>query len=244
MRNKLDHLRLIVFSISFAVIFPLSSFGGDHAIKLIVRGDDIGFCHAANVACIKSCRDGIVRSLEVMVPCPWFAEAVEMLNNNPAIDVGIHLTVTCEWDHLKWGPVASKSEVSGLLDKDGYFYQRTTQEPGYPPNVGFLEANPKPEELEKELRAQIETGLAKIKNVTHLSIHMGAPTCTPELKAVVEKLSRAYKLPLTIPDSKSAGRFVVSTDAYETEKALVEVLENLKEPGVYILIEHPGMDIP
>ena len=249
MKNKVDFLSLVFFFISITIIIPLKSFGDgdDNEIRLIVRGDDIGFCHAANVACIKSCTEGIVRSLEVMVPCPWFTEAVEMLNNNPGIDVGIHLTVTCEWDNMKWGPVASKNEVPSLLNEDGFFYQRTTQEPGYPPNVGFLEANPKPEEVEKELRAQIETALAKIKNVTHLSTHMGTATATPELKALVEKLSREYNLPLSIPDSKRAGRWITGatgTDAYEIEKALVEILENLKEPGVYILVEHPGMDIP
>ena len=77
----------------------------DDEIRLIVRGDDIGSSHAANVACIESYRDGIMRSVEVMVPCPWFAEAVEMLNENPGLDVGIHLTLTSEWEKCKWRPL-------------------------------------------------------------------------------------------------------------------------------------------
>ncbi len=215
-------------------------------IRLIVRGDDIGFCHAANVGCIQSYRDGIMQSVEIMVPAPWFTEAVEMLKNNPGLDVGIHLTVTCEWDNLKWGPVVSKNEVSSLVDKDGFFYPRTSQEADFPPNTGFKEANPNPAELEKELRAQIEKGLSKISNVTHLSAHMGAPTCTPELRAVVEKLSHEYKLPIIVPGSKNVRSFVksTSTSASEIEKNLVELLENLEPGNLYILVEHPGMDTP
>ena len=38
--------------------------GGE--IRLIVRADDIGSSHAANLACIKSYREGIARSVEVM----------------------------------------------------------------------------------------------------------------------------------------------------------------------------------
>ncbi len=215
-------------------------------IRLIVRGDDMGFCHAANIACIQSYRDGIMRSVEVMVPGPWFNEAVDMLKNNPGLDVGIHLTVTSEWDNLKWGPVASKSDVPSLVDKDGYFYQRDSQEADYPPGTGFKEANPKPAELEIELRAQIERALSKIPNVTHLSAHMGAPTSTPELRAVVEKLSREYKLSFGVPGSKGAGGFVKSTSLteIEIEKNLVEVLEKLEPGNLYLLIEHPGIDCP
>lgn len=97
------HNLLSVVIVVFAGIFVFADSRADEKgknsdgeIRLIVRGDDIGFCHSANVGCIKSYRDGIVRSVEVMVPCPWFNEAVEMLNNNPGLDVGIHLTVTCE----------------------------------------------------------------------------------------------------------------------------------------------------
>jgi len=60
-------------------------------IRLLVRGDDIGSFASANQACIDACKKGIVRSLEVMVPCAWFPEAVTLLNENPSIDVGVHL---------------------------------------------------------------------------------------------------------------------------------------------------------
>jgi hypothetical protein len=58
----------------------------DKDIYLIIRGDDIGSCHAANLACIRSYKEGIMRTVELMVPCPWFPEAVKLLNENPALD--------------------------------------------------------------------------------------------------------------------------------------------------------------
>ena len=58
----------------------------------------MGSCHAANEACIESYRNGIMRSAEVIVPGPWFLEAAKMLNENPGLDAGVHLTLTAEWD--------------------------------------------------------------------------------------------------------------------------------------------------
>src|SRR3989339_2109104 len=55
-------------------------------IKLLIRADDIGSFHAANVACIESYKNGIARSVELMVPCAWYPEAVKMLNENPGFD--------------------------------------------------------------------------------------------------------------------------------------------------------------
>ena len=210
-------------------------------VRLVVRADDMGSSHAANVACIQAHREGIARTVEVMVPCPWFNEAVEMLKENPGLDVGVHLTLTSEWDFCKWGPVTASPS---LADRQGHFYPTTSQRPNFPPGTGFIEAKPNMAEVEKEMRAQIEIALEKIANVSHLSCHMGTPTATPELKAIVEKLSREYRLPLDLPGAKPAGGFRGSgTTPEQKEAALVAILENLK-PGVWLFVEHPGLDTP
>ena len=49
------------------------------AIRLIVRGDDMGFSHAGNLGIIKAYKEGIEKSIEVIVPSPWFPEAVRLL---------------------------------------------------------------------------------------------------------------------------------------------------------------------
>ncbi len=86
---------------------------------LLIRADDISMAHAANDACIAVYEKGICRSVELMVPCPWFAEAALLLRERPEYDVGVHLTLTSEWQHLKWGPLTC---APSLVAKDGYFY--------------------------------------------------------------------------------------------------------------------------
>ncbi len=210
-------------------------------IRLIVRADDIGSSHTVNVACIRSYRDGIARSVEVMVPTPWFNEAVEMLAQNPGYDVGVHLTLTSEWDKVKWGPI---TPAPSLVNRQGNFYPTTNRPNAEPDDWGFLQADPKPEEVERELRAQIELALEKIENVTHLSCHMGTATCTPELRALVEQLAAEYKLPFDVPDAQRTGRWGgKDTTAEQKEANLVQLLENL-QPGLWLIVEHPGLDTP
>ncbi|NJO03720.1 MAG: ChbG/HpnK family deacetylase [Bacteroidia bacterium] len=88
-------------------------------IYLLVRADDMGFAHAVNEACIATYTEGIARSVEVIVPGPWFEEAAQMLAGHPGYDVGIHLVLTSEWQNLKWRPLTS---ATSLKDADGYFH--------------------------------------------------------------------------------------------------------------------------
>lgn len=201
-------------------------------IRLLVRGDDIGSSHAANLACIRVCREGIVKSLEVMVPCAWFEEAAVMLNEAPKIDVGVHLTLTAEWAGLKWRPL---THAPSLVDDDGYFHSRTG---------GFADGNPKREEVERELRAQIELAEKKIKNVTHLTAHMGTATCRPDLRELVAELAGEYGLAVDTSKLQRFRSMGSSKDSFEKRLAtFVESLENLG-PGTWLIVEHPGLDTP
>ena len=253
--KRFKFLPVTFFLLSAIVAFSPASISGKAAIekksgkgeiRLIIRGDDIGSCHAANVACIQSYRQGIMSTVEVMVPCPWFEEAVKMPNENPGLDVGIHLTLTSEWDNFKWRPL---TYAPSLVDKDGYFYPKTREWNRRPAGTGFYDANPKLEEVEKELRAQIELAMKKIKNVTHLSAHMGTATCRPDLKKLVKQLAKEYGLysgwtELTEQGVKSAGNWGSTKDTpKKREAALIKTLEKLT-PGTWILVEHPGLDTP
>ena len=120
----------------------------------------------------------------------------------------------------------------------------TTQRPDFPPNTGFLQANPKLDEVERELQAQIELALADLPRISHLSSHMNTPTATPRLAAIVERLSRQYRLPLEAPGARPAGT-LGGPDATPEQKdaAMVRVVENLT-PGTWLLVDHPGLDTP
>ena len=211
------------------------------AIKLIVRGDDMGFSHAANEACIRAYRNGIVRSVEVMVPGPWFPEAVKMLRANPGLDVGVHLTLTSEWENMKWGPI---SHAPSLTDAEGKFFATTGPDKNMPPKSSFLESGWTIGDVEKELRAQIELAKKLIPNVTHLSDHMGAATSDPRLRKLTQRLAQEYALPLDLDDAQYFRGFDASDKTFEAkERTMVRALDEL-QPGVWLLIEHPGLDTP
>ncbi len=218
------------------------SLSREGAIRLVVRADDMGVAQSINEACIKSYKQGIVKSVEVIVPGPWFLDAVKLLKENPDLDVGVHLALTSEWERVKWGPL---TDGPSLVDADGYFRPMTKQQPDFPPNTGFVDATPNLAEVERELRAQIETARRHLgKRVSHVSSHMGAARATPELVALTSRLAAEYGLSVDDAGLKSAGSFGTSTStSAEREQALVDLIEKLR-PGQWLLVEHPALDTP
>jgi predicted glycoside hydrolase/deacetylase ChbG (UPF0249 family) len=207
-------------------------------IYLLVRADDIGSFHAANVACIESYQNGIARSVELMAPCAWFPEAVKMLAENPGFDVGIHLVLTSEWSAVKWRPL---THCPSLVDKDGYFFPMVWKNDNFPPNSSISEANWKIEEVEQELRAQIEVSMKYVPQISHLSNHMGFTSLDPRLKELVEKLANEYKLDTETNDLKRFSGW--GRDA-KPEERIDKFCENLEKltPGKYLFVEHPARD--
>jgi hypothetical protein len=121
----------------------------------------------------------------------------------------------------------------------------TKQRPDFPPNTGFVDANPNLAEVERELRAQIETARRHLgKRVSHVSSHMGAARATSELAALTGRLAAEYGLSVDDAGLKSAGPFGTSiSTSDQREQALVDLIEKL-EPGQWLLVEHPALDTP
>lgn len=210
--------------------------------RLIVRGDDMGFSHSGNVAAVKTYKDGIVRSVEVLVPSPWFPEAVQLLKDNPGVDVGIHLTLTSEWDNVKWRPV---SDCSSLKDDDGYFYPMIWPNKNYPGRA-LLQHKWKLEDIEKEFRAQIELGIRKIPRISHVSAHMGCTHMNEEVAALTKKLAKAYNIDIDLSASgvKSVGYKGASKTAAEKKQAFMSMLHTLEAGNTYLFVDHPAFDTP
>jgi predicted glycoside hydrolase/deacetylase ChbG (UPF0249 family) len=222
------------------LIFSVSSNAQDkNDIYLIVRADDMASFHDANVACIKACKEGIARSIEVMVPCAWFPEAVKLLNENPSLDVGVHLVLTSEWEGIRWRPLTNSPS---LVDKDGYFYPQIWGGTDTSAGNYLLKANWKIEEIEKELRAQIELAMKYIPSVSHLTAHMGCSNMNPKVFQVVEKLAREYKLRNeNIPGIKPLKGWDNGKTLNEKIGQFISNINKLT-PGIYVFIEHPGLD--
>jgi hypothetical protein len=152
---------------------------------LILHADDIGVAHSVNVASFDALDQGAVSSGSIMMPTPWVTEVATYFKEHPNADLGLHLTLTSEWETYRWGSVAASDQVASLLNPDG------TMPSDVPPVV----ARAKPQEVERELRAQVERALAIGIHPTHLDSHMGTLFASPDLIGVYVKVAHDYHLP-------------------------------------------------
>lgn len=210
--------------------------------RLIVRGDDMGFSHSGNLALIKAYREGIESAIEVIVPSPWFPEAVKMLRDNPKVDVGIHLVLTSEWDNVKWRPLTNAKSIT---DSNGYFFPMIWPNKNYPGRA-VLQNKWNIDDIEKEWRAQIEMAKKNIPRLSHISGHMGCTDMNDETRALAKKLAKEYNIDID-PSAygvKNAPFDGPAKTAAEKKAAFIKMLEKLEEGNTYIFVEHPGLNVP
>lgn len=236
-------LSAIVLAVSL-VITTSPAFGQAEAAspRLIVRGDDMGFSHAGNEALIKCSLEGIQTSIEVIVPSPWFPEAVKLLEKHPQIDVGIHLALTSEWDNVKWRPVSS---AVSLKDTDGYFFPMIYPNKNYP-GQALLQQSWKVGDIEQEFRAQIEIAKRKIPRLSHISGHMGCDRITPEVATLTRKLAKEYQIDISLEEQgvKNVSFLGPRGTSEEKVESFLKMLDSLKPSETYLFVEHPGLDTP
>jgi len=155
---------------------------------LMVHADDVGVTHSVNAATIKALDTGLVNSASLMVPCPWFPEIADYAKSHPAVDFGLHLTLTSERVSYRWSPVASNDKVPSLVDENGYFHHDWT-----------ATTRIDPKEVELELRAQIDRAYAMGVRPTHLDSHQyRLYENGKDLFEVVLRLAHDYKLPVFV----------------------------------------------
>jgi len=153
---------------------------------LILNADDLAVSHSEDVASFTALDRKLITSATVMVPCPWFTEVSAYAKAHPDADLGLHLTLTAEWQTYRWGPIASRALVPSLVGPDGYFYASTDE----------FAKHAKLNEVEAEIRAQIERAKSMGLEPSHLDSHMHALYRTPELFGVFLRVAREYKLPI------------------------------------------------
>ncbi len=210
-------------------------------IRLLVRADDMGFSHAANIACIESYQNGIVRTVEVLVPGPWFEEAVHLLKNYPDLDVGIHLALTSEWNYIKWRPI---TYCPSITNSDGYFYPMIWKNPLFSKGNSLQESDWKLDEIEKEFRAQIELGKKKIPWATHITAHMGCMFLSEDITALTKRLAKEYGLQIMGIDKRLKGVTQWSGAKFsykEKEDRFINMIDSLIV-GTWLSVEHPVME--
>lgn len=216
---------------------------------LILHADDLAVAHSQDAASFDALDKHAVTSASIMVPCPWLTEVADYAKAHPDADLGLHLTLTSEWKTYRWGPVASKDKVPSLLDPSGYLW------PDTPQSVGALKAD----EVEREIRAQIERAITMGIHPTHLDSHMGTLFARPDLFAVYVKVAHEYKLPFLAVLSPDAPEELVSllsekdvildsvviagpqVGVANWKTFYLNAIQNLK-PGVTEFIVHLGHD--
>src|SRR5579859_2621183 len=216
---------------------------------LILHADDLAIAHSEDAASLEALDKGYVTSASIIVPGPWLTEVADYAKAHPDADLGLHLALTSEWKTFRWGSVESKDKVPSLLDPAGALWPLTE-------NVA---KNAKPQEVEKEYRAQIERALAMGIHPTHLDTHMGSALSTPEILAVYVRVAHEYHLPILAPripgDPLKLSALLNEKDVLldsvtianpsvqpgKWKEFYLDAIKNLK-PGLNEIIVHLGHD--
>jgi len=222
---------------------------------LMIHADDAGLSCSENRATINALEKGSVNSYSIMVPCPWFYQIALFAQENSNFDYGIHLTLTCEWQSYKFGPVLSAKEVPTLVDDNGFFYKSREE----------LIANADPNEVKQELSAQIDRAIHFGLSPSHLDSHMYSLGASKELFDVYHELGESYRLPImlnrqllqqmsgsedllmnsslnALVDHVHLGNFAAFKNN-RLSNFYEDSLKNL-QPGFNILLIHPAFNSP
>ena len=204
----------------------------DGVIKLVVQGDDFGMCHAVNTGTVRAFREGVLTQASTMVPCPWFPEAAELALEH-GLPLGIHQTLTCEWDYLRWGPLTDGKTLRG---DDGFTMRRT---------VADASSSIDHDDAVTELTAQADRFLAAGLTIGYFDVHMGF-IAGPAYETVSQRFGRPFLYP-GVATSLTFTSIRGLSDREEQDKKpwLLHHIESL-EPGVHLLVCHcatPGEEM-
>jgi len=210
---------------------------------LMIHSDDLGMSLETNLATIETIEFGLVTSVSMMMPTPWVPHFAQYIKENPDLCVGLHLTMTSEWEPYRWGPVAGKPAVPSLVDEQGALHDNNT----------LLYESGTPDDVEREIRAQIDRALTMGIEVTHLDSHMGSLFRNPEYFARWKKVAIEKQIPMLMIGGHPAAEEVweaglpvidhLHTASYswrtrEKRAEYIDAIRNLR-PGITEMIVHP-----
>src|SRR5205823_15078490 len=89
---------------------------------LIIHADDVGFSHASNVAAFEAMLDGSLTCASALVPAPWFMESAKLQRQHPGADIGIHMTLTADYETFRLRSITCLSETPGLTAPDVVYW--------------------------------------------------------------------------------------------------------------------------
>lgn len=236
--------------------------------RLIVSADDFGLSARVNAGIVDAHRNGIVTSTTIMAVGEEFEDSLRMAQENPDLDIGVHLTLVGERALLPAARIPSLVDEAGRLPADVFAFARD-----------YVRGRIRRADIRAELNAQLERVRSAGIRVTHVDSHQHvhmlggilettAELCVahgvPYLRRAAEHLGRQLlcgrPLPRRLlqlaavrmvalrrwPDSvRSADRFYgFYSGGRLTEAHLVAVIRSMRPGVVAELMCHPGLHDP
>lgn len=217
--------------------------GRDPDTRLVVVAcDDVGLLPEVTQGALDALTVGVATTGSLMVPCQGSQTAAMA---GAGLDLGVHLTLNCEWDHIRWSPLTAGDS---LRRDDGTMFR----------SVPGLMDEADPADVAAELRAQIDVALSWGIDVTHLNSHMYAVQDHPRFQHLYLEVAAEYRLPVRLSGSvlapssirqqaRAAGivtpDHLVPLERVGSRDALVAALADLP-PGVTEFHAHPARDSP
>ena len=198
---------------------------------VIVHMDDLGMCQATLPAFADLLKAGLVSSAAVMVPCPWFVAAAALCREHPGADVGVHLTITAEWDTYRWGPISTRDRAAGLMDAEGYF----------PRSSAEVQANGSTDAVVKELQTQLQRALDVGIDVTHVDTHMGT-VIHPKFIDAYTEVARSSRVPCMLVRRDEAEALARGTEP-RTAAWYGRISRELDKQGMVLFDDVVGMPL-
>jgi len=189
-------------------------------VVVLIHVDDVGMSHASNLGATEAVSKGVATSWAVMMPCPWVPEIARYLKGHPEIDSGLHITMNSEWGPYRWGPVAGKSQVPGLTDPEGCLWQSAT--------ATALKATP--DEVEREIRAQIDRAETMGLPITHIDSHMGTLFARKDFFERFAKVGIEKKLPILAVGANGVHSRLENGEAMDYLKPWIKQIWNAGLP--------------
>jgi chitin disaccharide deacetylase len=198
---------------------------------VIIHTDDIGMCQASVQAYTDLWENGTITSGAIMMPCPWALTAAEYCRAHPGVDMGVHATLTAEWDTYRWRPLSSVDPSTGMIDDEGFFW-RSSEE---------AQANGETEAVMAELQAQVLTAVDWGVDATHVDTHMGTVAHPKFIPAYLQAAAQA-RLPVMVPRGDAAVYQRLGLDP-ETAAGFALFTAQLEEQGMPLLDTVIGMPL-
>jgi predicted glycoside hydrolase/deacetylase ChbG (UPF0249 family) len=224
---------LLLLTVAVAVLLVSEPVRAEE-IRLIVRGDDLGMTQGSLIAFEKGFNEGILTCGSIIVPAPWFEAVADLAKKNPRWCLGVHLTLVGEWIGYRWRPVLPWNRVKSIVDEDGFLYTCPRE---------LFQKRPRLEDIDAELRAQIELARKKGVRVSYLDTHYMSIADYPGLADLIQKIGKDFALPISGLVGERRLRGVYRVPIEEKEKKAIRMLEGL-HPGLWLWVSHIGIEWP